>query len=289
MLFRSPRTAAAATSEAGGAPDPRVAQLEQELAASEQRFRDIAELSSNWFWETDAQHRFVYMSASVERCVGVAPQWHYGKTREQIAAEVKPTGPDVLDYGSRTRFDDPKLRALEWEKHKQAIQRHEPFADFIYPRRGPSGVQWLKTSGSPIFHKNGRFAGYQGVAIDATAFVESERRRVRAEMLLEEAIASLPDGFVVYDDQDRLVICNQAYRDTYPLISGIKPGARFEDILREVNRGMWTIGYTGQSPERLKAHMRNMGAFDVKSLKCKGKVVDKDTGYDLSGDYFGLP
>jgi formate dehydrogenase major subunit len=62
-----------------------------------------------------------------------------------------------------------------------------------------------------------------------------------------------------------------------------------EDILREINRGVWTIGYTGQSPERLKAHMRNMNAFDVKSLKCKGKVVDKETGYDMSGDYFGLP
>ncbi|MFN3611404.1 formate dehydrogenase subunit alpha [Tepidimonas sp.] len=62
-----------------------------------------------------------------------------------------------------------------------------------------------------------------------------------------------------------------------------------EDILREINRGVWTIGYTGQSPERLKAHMRNMQAFDVKTLKCKGKVVDKETGYDLTGDYFGLP
>ncbi len=62
-----------------------------------------------------------------------------------------------------------------------------------------------------------------------------------------------------------------------------------EDILREINASVWTIGYTGQSPERLKAHMRHMGAFDIKSLKCKGKVVDKETGYDMSGDYFGLP
>ena len=62
-----------------------------------------------------------------------------------------------------------------------------------------------------------------------------------------------------------------------------------EDILREINASVWTIGYTGQSPERLKAHMRNMAAFDIKTLKCKGKVVDKETGYDMSGDYFGLP
>ncbi len=62
-----------------------------------------------------------------------------------------------------------------------------------------------------------------------------------------------------------------------------------EDILREINRGVWTIGYTGQSPERLKAHMRHMDAFDPKSLRCTKSVVDKETGYDLEGDYFGLP
>jgi formate dehydrogenase major subunit len=62
-----------------------------------------------------------------------------------------------------------------------------------------------------------------------------------------------------------------------------------EDILREVNKSMWTIGYTGQSPERLKAHMRNMNAFDVKTLRAKEGVKDKLTGYDLTGDFFGLP
>lgn len=61
-----------------------------------------------------------------------------------------------------------------------------------------------------------------------------------------------------------------------------------EDILREINKSVWTIGYTGQSPERLKAHMRNMNLFDVKTLKAKGGK-DKETGYDFTGDYFGLP
>ena len=61
-----------------------------------------------------------------------------------------------------------------------------------------------------------------------------------------------------------------------------------EDILREINASVWTIGYTGQSPERLKAHMRNMNVFDVKTLKAKGGI-DKETGYQLDGDYFGLP
>lgn len=61
-----------------------------------------------------------------------------------------------------------------------------------------------------------------------------------------------------------------------------------EDILREINRSVWTIGYTGQSPERLQAHMRNMDKFDVKTLRAKGGK-DEKTGYDLTGDYFGLP
>ncbi|MCK0507517.1 formate dehydrogenase subunit alpha [Aromatoleum anaerobium] len=54
-----------------------------------------------------------------------------------------------------------------------------------------------------------------------------------------------------------------------------------EDILREINRGTWTIGYTGQSPERLKLHMQNMHTFDVKTLRAHGGPCD--------GDYFGLP
>jgi formate dehydrogenase major subunit len=61
-----------------------------------------------------------------------------------------------------------------------------------------------------------------------------------------------------------------------------------EDTLREINRATWTIGYTGQSPERLQAHMRNMHVFDVKTLRANGGK-DAKTGYVLDGDYFGLP
>ena len=61
-----------------------------------------------------------------------------------------------------------------------------------------------------------------------------------------------------------------------------------EDTLREINRAVWTIGYTGHSPERLQAHMRNMHVFDVKTLRAKGGK-DAKTGYVLDGDYFGLP
>jgi formate dehydrogenase major subunit len=54
-----------------------------------------------------------------------------------------------------------------------------------------------------------------------------------------------------------------------------------EDITREFNSGMWTIGYTGQSPERLKAHMANQSTFDRTTLQAVGGPVD--------GDYYGMP
>ncbi|ARE84603.1 Formate dehydrogenase H [Roseovarius sp. EC-HK134] len=54
-----------------------------------------------------------------------------------------------------------------------------------------------------------------------------------------------------------------------------------EDITREFNKGMWTIGYTGQSPERLKLHMANQHTFDRTTLRAKGGPAD--------GDYYGLP
>src|SRR5260370_1746749 len=56
-----------------------------------------------------------------------------------------------------------------------------------------------------------------------------------------------------------------------------------EDILREINRGGWSTGYCGQSPERLKAHMRNQSKFDLVTLR-----APKDDP-EVGGDYYRPP
>jgi formate dehydrogenase major subunit len=56
-----------------------------------------------------------------------------------------------------------------------------------------------------------------------------------------------------------------------------------EDILREINRGGWSTGYCGQSPERLKAHMANQSKFDLVTLRAPKDVPG------IGGDYYGLP
>ena len=56
-----------------------------------------------------------------------------------------------------------------------------------------------------------------------------------------------------------------------------------EDILREINRGGFSTGYCGQSPERLKAHMRNQDKFDLVSLRAPADTPE------VGGEYYGLP
>ncbi|MBX6392413.1 MAG: formate dehydrogenase subunit alpha, partial [Burkholderiales bacterium] len=110
------------------------------------------------------------------------------------------------------------------------------------------------------------------------------------EKVIDPLFESKTDHEIMYLFAQKLGFADQLVgkRDGKQNIQVVNNEPVVEDILREINRGTWTIGYTGQSPERLKAHMRNMHVFDVKTLRAKGGV-DKETGYVLDGDYFGLP
>lgn len=109
------------------------------------------------------------------------------------------------------------------------------------------------------------------------------------EKVIEPLWESRTDHMIMYQLADKLGFGKELVKNfKMQKVKGMDEPVP-EDILREINKSVWTIGYTGQSPERLKAHMRLMQHFDVKTLKAKASVVDKETGYDISGDYFGLP
>jgi formate dehydrogenase major subunit len=112
------------------------------------------------------------------------------------------------------------------------------------------------------------------------------------EKVIEPLWESMPDHTLMQAFADRLGFGAQ-FAKNYKMLAFNKHGIdwkepEIESVLLEINRGTWTIGYTGQSPDRLKAHMRNMHVFDVKTLRARGGK-DALTGYDLTGDYFGLP
>ncbi|WP_137127441.1 formate dehydrogenase subunit alpha [Roseomonas sp. HF4] len=65
-------------------------------------------------------------------------------------------------------------------------------------------------------------------------------------------------------------------------VRGQEPVA--ESILREINRGGWSTGYTGQSPERLKLHMQHQDKFDLVTLRAKA-----DAPAEIANDFYGLP
>ncbi|HYF43286.1 MAG TPA: formate dehydrogenase subunit alpha [Ramlibacter sp.] len=109
------------------------------------------------------------------------------------------------------------------------------------------------------------------------------------EMVIEPLWESRSDHMIMYQLAEKLGFGKELVKN-YKMqkVKGLDEPVP-EDILREINKSVWTIGYTGQSPERLKAHMRLMQHFDVKTLKAKTSVKDPVTGYDIQGDYFGLP
>ncbi|MDN3568088.1 PAS-domain containing protein [Paeniroseomonas aquatica] len=91
------------------------------------------------------------------------------------------------------------------------------------------------------------------IALRQRERIEAERTRARA--VLERAIETMPDGFVMFDAEDRLVVCNQRYRDLYAISAPfIEPGAKFEDIIREgAKRGQYP--QAGEDIERFVAEI----------------------------------
>jgi formate dehydrogenase major subunit len=126
--------------------------------------------------------------------------------------------------------------------------------------------------------------------METSGSVTASNRSIQwREQVIEPMFESRTDHMIMYQLAEKFGFAKELV-GKIKLVKG-KGGMDepdMEDTLREMNRGMWTIGYTGQSPERLQAHMRNMHVFDAKTLRAKGGK-DAKTGYVLDGDYFGLP
>ena len=97
------------------------------------------------------------------------------------------------------------------------------------------------------------------------------------EKIIEPSFDSLPDHTIIYKFAKKFGFADRMFRNIK--VNGEEPYV--EDVTREFNSGMWTIGYTGQSPERIKAHMANQHVFDRTTLQA--------VGGELDGEYYGLP
>jgi len=98
------------------------------------------------------------------------------------------------------------------------------------------------------------------------------------DRIIEPLFESLPDHTIMQKLANKLGFGTELTKN---IEIGDNDEPNVEDITREFNKGMWTIGYTGQSPERIKAHMEHRGTFDTTTLQAKGGPLD--------GEYFGMP
>ena len=97
------------------------------------------------------------------------------------------------------------------------------------------------------------------------------------DQVVEPLFESKPDHTIIKLFADKFGFSDRLFKNI--ALDGDEPN--IEDLTREFNRGMWTIGYTAQSPERMKMHMANQHTFDRTTLRAVGGPAD--------GDFYGLP
>ncbi len=151
-------------------------QAEEALRLSEARLRDYAETASDWYWETGRDHRFTYMSSRL-LMFGQDNRVRIGKSRIELAID---------------REEQPE----KWRNHMAALDRHEPFRDFVYKMRyrdEPERV--ISVSGKPFFDPNGAFLGYRGTARDVTAEIRAEEALRLSEARLRDYAETASDWF----------------------------------------------------------------------------------------------
>jgi diguanylate cyclase (GGDEF)-like protein/PAS domain S-box-containing protein len=137
------------------------------LRESEARFRSLTELSSDWYWEQDADLRFVATAGVTDARGGITPGAHIGKCRWELPST------DIVNQ--------------TWDGHRAVLAERKPFRNLLLRRTDSRGeAHFVAVAGKAVFDARGTFCGYRGVASDVTARVRAEEALQRANGQLEQ-------------------------------------------------------------------------------------------------------
>jgi diguanylate cyclase (GGDEF)-like protein/PAS domain S-box-containing protein len=153
---------------------------EKALQESEQRFRQLVAMSSDWYWEQDEALRFVALTGHFTEKSGITVDRILGKTRVELV-------------GSLAESDAGR-------EHLAAIAAREPFRNLEYRALDDNGDErWFCVSGQPMFDDAGNFTGYRGTGSDITARKITEQRVHHVAQ--HDVLTGLPNRSLL---QDRL-------------------------------------------------------------------------------------
>ena len=167
--------------------------LEQALRKSEERFRDLAALSSDWYWEQDAQLRFTQMSEELYPKSRLRPESTIGKLRWELP---------IVGVSEE-----------QWRQHRTLLARRDAFADFVYQMRNEAGeLRWFSINGRPVFGADGEFLGYRGTGRDLTEKMKTEAALREHEQHVGVLFDSLPLAIGHADCEQRISFVNRMFR-----------------------------------------------------------------------------
>jgi PAS domain S-box-containing protein len=226
-------------------------QAEEALQQSNRRFKDIAQNALEWIWEVDAEGKYTYTSAVVEKILGYKPNEVLGKYFYDLFH------PD----------DREELKKAAFE----VFAKKRPFRQFVNRNIHKNGeVVWLSTSGVPILDKEENFLGYRGADVDITESKQAEEALRESEAYNSSLLENVPNPVIVTNPDTSIRYVNPAMEKltgyTADEVIGQKPPhpwwfeSQTQEFMEKI-RGMISKG--GLSEEEVLFHKKNGEQFWV--------------------------
>tara|TARA_R110002049_G_scaffold29972_2_gene101989 strand:+ start:76683 stop:79187 length:2505 start_codon:yes stop_codon:yes gene_type:complete len=190
-----------------------------DLAESGSRFRDFTESATDWIWEMDPETRFTYLSGGSQDVPDGSSFFTLHKTMAECGVDTT---------------------ALDYDVVRRRLAAQKPFRNLrVMLQRDDGKVHHVDVSGKPYYHSDGALAGFRGTSFDRTEIVEAESERKRAVDALALAFEKISTIVALYDSEDRVVYCNENYRNNFLL------GAASDEILGEKFETLHERFFTG--------------------------------------------